>query len=164
MGIKPSPLGCSGGGVWNGGGLATTSLEFEFCLQFSCGFPSTELSDFHQSVGSRACKLQMYFRSLLLSLWKKDATNLRFPLFMKMSCLQSAWSHSVPWSLISWVGSFSSSALASLNGLASGTHLCHRLFSLYTVQWCYVWTVHQGYNVQCWLKGFWPFVCLLSFH
>ena len=119
MGIKPSPLGCSGGGVWNGGGLATTSLEFEFCLQFSCGFPSTELSDFHQSVGSRACKLQMYFRSLLLSLWKKDATNLRFPLFMKMSCLQSAWSHFVPWSLISWVGSFSSSALASLNGLAS---------------------------------------------
>ena len=42
-----------------------------------------------------------------------------FLCLMKMSCLQSAWSHSVPWSLISWVGSFSSSALASLNGLAS---------------------------------------------
>ena len=115
MGNRPSPLGCSGGRARNGGGLATTSLEFEFCLQFLCGFPSTELSDFHQSVGSRACKLQMYFRSLLLSLRKKDTTNLRFPAFMKMSCLQSAWSDSVPWSLISWAGSFSISALASLN-------------------------------------------------
>ena len=31
------------------GKLATTSLEFEFHLQFPCGFPSTELSDFCQS-------------------------------------------------------------------------------------------------------------------
>ena len=32
------------------GKLATTSpLEFEFHLQFPCGSPSTELSDFHQS-------------------------------------------------------------------------------------------------------------------
>ena len=31
------------------GKLATTSLEFEFLLQFACGFPSTELSDFRQS-------------------------------------------------------------------------------------------------------------------
>ena len=31
------------------GELATTSLEFEFHLQFSCGSLSTELSDFCQS-------------------------------------------------------------------------------------------------------------------
>ena len=31
------------------GKLATTSLEFEFHLQFPCGFLSTELSDFCQS-------------------------------------------------------------------------------------------------------------------
>ena len=31
------------------GELATTSLEFEFCLQFPCGSPLTELSDFRQS-------------------------------------------------------------------------------------------------------------------
>ena len=28
---------------------ATTSLEFEFHLQFPCGCPSTELLNFHQS-------------------------------------------------------------------------------------------------------------------
>ena len=41
------------------GELATTSLEFEFCLQFPCGLPSTELSDFRQSGQSgnkRNCK------------------------------------------------------------------------------------------------------------
>ena len=32
------------------GELQTTSLEFEFHLQFSCGSPSTDLSDFSQSV------------------------------------------------------------------------------------------------------------------
>lgn len=31
------------------GELTTTSLEFEFHLQFLCGSPSTELSDFQQS-------------------------------------------------------------------------------------------------------------------
>ena len=31
------------------GELATTSLEFGFHLQFPCGSPSTELSDFRQS-------------------------------------------------------------------------------------------------------------------
>ena len=31
------------------GDLGTASLEFEFHLQFSCGSPSTELSDFRQS-------------------------------------------------------------------------------------------------------------------
>ena len=30
------------------GGLATTSLEFDFDLQFPCGSPLTELSDFRQ--------------------------------------------------------------------------------------------------------------------
>ena len=35
------------------GELATTSLEFEFHLQFPCGSPSTELSDFRQSARSR---------------------------------------------------------------------------------------------------------------
>ena len=34
------------------GELATTSLEFEFHLQFPCGSPPTELSDFRQSVRS----------------------------------------------------------------------------------------------------------------
>ena len=41
------------------GELATTSLEFEFHLQFPCGSPSTELSDFRQSARSgneRECK------------------------------------------------------------------------------------------------------------
>ena len=41
------------------GELATDSLEFEFHLQFPCGSPSTELSDFHQSARSgyeRECK------------------------------------------------------------------------------------------------------------
>ena len=31
------------------GELATTSLEIEFHVQFLCGSPSTELSDFRQS-------------------------------------------------------------------------------------------------------------------
>ena len=34
------------------GELAITSLEFEFHLQFPCGLPSTELSDFRQSARS----------------------------------------------------------------------------------------------------------------
>ena len=41
------------------GVLAITSLEFEFHLQFPCGSPSTEQSDFHQSGRSgkeRECK------------------------------------------------------------------------------------------------------------
>ena len=41
------------------GELATMSLEFEFHLQFPCGSPSTELSDFRQSARSgneRECK------------------------------------------------------------------------------------------------------------
>ena len=32
--------------------LATTPLDFEFHLQFLCGCPSTELSDFRQSARS----------------------------------------------------------------------------------------------------------------
>ena len=51
-------------GVWERGWekegeLATTSVEFEFHLQFPCGSPSTELSDFPQSALSgneRECK------------------------------------------------------------------------------------------------------------
>ena len=34
------------------GKLATTSLEFEFHLQFPCGSKSNELSDFRQSARS----------------------------------------------------------------------------------------------------------------
>ena len=34
------------------GELATTSLQFKFNLQFPCGSPSTELSDFRQSARS----------------------------------------------------------------------------------------------------------------
>ena len=52
-------LGALAAGREKQGGLATTSLEFEFLLQFPCGSPSTELSDFLQSVRSgneRECK------------------------------------------------------------------------------------------------------------
>ena len=45
--------GTLGAGQEKEGELATTSLEFEFHLQFSSGFPSTELSEFCQSVRSR---------------------------------------------------------------------------------------------------------------
>ena len=45
--------GTLGAGQEKEGELATTSLEFEFHLQFSSGFPSTELSDFYQSARSR---------------------------------------------------------------------------------------------------------------
>ena len=41
------------------GELATTSLEFEYHLQYPCGSPSTELSDLCQSARSkneRECK------------------------------------------------------------------------------------------------------------
>ena len=41
------------------GELPTMSLEFEFYLQFACGSPSTELSDFRRSARSgneRDCK------------------------------------------------------------------------------------------------------------
>ena len=40
--LRASSPGRSGGGT----GKGTTSLEFEFCLQFPCGSPSTERSDF----------------------------------------------------------------------------------------------------------------------
>ena len=48
------------------GELATTSLEFEFRLQFPCGSPSTELSDFRQSTRSGnkcECKQTLKTRS-----------------------------------------------------------------------------------------------------
>ena len=45
--------GTLGAGQEKEGQLATTSLEFEFHLQFPSGFPSTELSEFCQSVRSR---------------------------------------------------------------------------------------------------------------
>ena len=40
------------------GDLATTSLEFEFHLQYPCGSPSTELSDLQsaRSKNERDCK------------------------------------------------------------------------------------------------------------
>ena len=53
--LRASSPGRSGGGT----GKGTTSLEFEFCLQFPCGSPSTERSDFRQSARSgneRECK------------------------------------------------------------------------------------------------------------
>ena len=46
-------------GLEKEGELATASLEFEFHLQFLCGSPSTDLSDFRQSARSgneRKCK------------------------------------------------------------------------------------------------------------
>ena len=48
-----------GGGAEKEGELPTTSLEFEFHLQFPCGSPSIELSDFRQSQrrgNARECK------------------------------------------------------------------------------------------------------------
>ena len=52
-------LACEQAGREKKGELATTFPEFEFHLQFPCGSPSTELSDFHQSARSgneRECK------------------------------------------------------------------------------------------------------------
>ena len=67
--LRSSSLGRSGVGGGGGGGggggrekegdLGTASLEFKFHLQFPCGSPSTELSDFRQSARSgneRECK------------------------------------------------------------------------------------------------------------
>ena len=60
------------------GELATTSLEFEFHLQFLCGFPSTDPSDFCQSAwrGNECkCKTNIakhvprVMTSLLMSSW-----------------------------------------------------------------------------------------------
>ena len=55
------------------GELATKSLKFEYHLQFSCGFPSTDLSDFRQSAPSRnkrECKenIEKYVPRLMTSL------------------------------------------------------------------------------------------------
>ena len=63
-GHTASPFNASLRAIWWGGRekeaeLATTSLEFEFRLQFNCGSPSTKLSDFCQSARSgneRECK------------------------------------------------------------------------------------------------------------
>ena len=51
--MSPHSLQASSPGREKEGELATTSLELEFHLQFPCGSPSTELSDFHQSAQSR---------------------------------------------------------------------------------------------------------------
>ena len=45
--------GALAAGRENEGELTTTFLEFEFHLQFPCGAPSTELSNFPQSTRSR---------------------------------------------------------------------------------------------------------------
>ena len=45
-------LGTQAAGREKEGELVTTSLEFEFHLQFPCGSPSTALSDFRQSARS----------------------------------------------------------------------------------------------------------------
>ena len=51
-GLRAISPGRSGGGRKKEGELATTSLEFEFRLQFPCGSPSTELLDFRQPARS----------------------------------------------------------------------------------------------------------------
>ena len=56
---EPALRGALAAGREKKGELATTSLEFQFRLQFPCGSPSTELSDFRQSARSgnkRECK------------------------------------------------------------------------------------------------------------
>ena len=56
---KQAVQGALAAGREKEGELANTSLEFEFHLQFCCGSPSTELSDFRQSARSgneRDCK------------------------------------------------------------------------------------------------------------
>ena len=55
--------------------VTTTSLEFEFHLQFPCGFPSTELSDFCQPAGSgneRDCKQTLKNSHLRQSAFRID--------------------------------------------------------------------------------------------
>ena len=57
--LRVSSPGALAAGRKKGGELKTTSLEFEFRLQFPCGSPSTELPDFRQSARSgneRECK------------------------------------------------------------------------------------------------------------
>ena len=57
--------------MWVGGGgeggvnnVCDTSLEFEFQLQFPCGSPSTELSDFRQSRRSgNECKCKQTLKN-----------------------------------------------------------------------------------------------------
>ena len=49
---KQALWGALAAGQEKEGGLATTALEFEFRLQFPCGSPSAELSDFRQSAQS----------------------------------------------------------------------------------------------------------------
>ena len=58
--------------------LATTSLEFEFRLQFPYGSPSTELSDYRQSAGSgneRECKQTL--KTTCQGLWRHYLCHLR---------------------------------------------------------------------------------------
>ena len=55
--------------------LSTTSLEFEFHLQFPCGSPSTDLSDLRQSARSRndsECK--QTFNNTCQGLWRQTVT------------------------------------------------------------------------------------------
>jgi len=49
LACEQAPQGTPAVGQEKEGELATTSLAFEFHLQFTCGFPSTEMSDFRQS-------------------------------------------------------------------------------------------------------------------
>ena len=86
-----------------------------------------------------------------LCLWRCPVSNLH-DLILFLGLWSLGWGHSLA---VRW---------QVKTDLHLGTHLCHRLFSLYTVQCSSAWTIHPGYNVQCWLKGCWPFVCLLSFH
>ena len=64
--LRASSPGCSGGGAGKGRELATTSVEFQFHLQFPCGSSSTELSDFRQSAwngNERECKQTLKTRA-----------------------------------------------------------------------------------------------------
>ena len=52
LACEKAPGAALAAGLENEGELATTSLEFEFRLQFPSGSPLTELSDFRQSAQS----------------------------------------------------------------------------------------------------------------
>ena len=62
--LRPSSPGRSVGGAEKKGELAITPLEFEFHLQFPCGSPLPELSDFPQSEGSgKECECKQLLKN-----------------------------------------------------------------------------------------------------
>ena len=72
LSLQSSSPGRSGGRAGKGE-RAYKFLEFEFHLQFPCGSPSTELSDFHQSTRSRN---ERKCKQTLKNTWQRVMTSL----------------------------------------------------------------------------------------